>query len=180
VCSIAAVAIIVGLVATCGDGDDAGGRDAETDGGGDGAVSNGGNGASNGDSEETPTPPPAPTPATVEFIEAPAGFTAPALLGEDSQCTTGGDASAVLTWQPSPFAEEQEVNVLLGGDNFIPGNYLSSGSLAGNVTQFTLASGLRPGALYFWRINTRVESGWIAGVSSEFETARCPPTDQAQ
>jgi len=150
-----------------------------------GTVSNGANGRSDGDSNDdgqtaTPAPTTAPTPATVEFIEPPAGFTTPLLLGDAGQCTFAGDASAVLTWQPSPAAEGQEVNLLLGSDNFVPGNYLSSGSLDGDITQFTQEHGLRPGGVYFWRVNTRVESGWVAGEGKEFETARCPPADEAQ
>lgn len=86
----------------------------------------------------------------------------------------------VFAWRPSPAAEAQELNALMGGDNFalaaggLP-NYLSSGVLPASASRHEMR--LTPGAVYFWRVNTRTAGIWVAGAERRFETERCLPFD---
>lgn len=177
VIAVTVAAIIALLAITGGDGDGGAGAPAGRNGDSD----NGSNGSGNGGAgEATPPPTPMPTIVASEFVPPPDGFAPPSLGAVSSECTARGNAVAVLSWTPGDSESDgQEVNLLPGGDNFVPGNYLTSGGLDAQTSTIT-RDDLEAGAVYFWRVNTRVGDNWVAGNSARFETARCLPPDSAQ
>lgn len=168
-----------------------------TDGGGDdsdnGQVANGGDngGDDNGGDGLTPTPtfpsklpdtdetvsPNVTPPSDVEVVEPPPGFNLAIPGSVESECQTQ-TAAAVLNWQVAEPRGDQQVDVSVF-DEFVPGNYLSSQVLASNTDSLTW-QGLIPGALYHWRISTRINNAWVASESGQFQTEGCPQLDEAQ
>jgi hypothetical protein len=178
---IAIVAAIVALLAVT-DGDDDSSQVT------DGNNQNGG-GSSNAGVAPTPTfvsllpgtdetvSPAATPPAEVNLVTPPPGFSPAVPLSSESECQIRSSA-VVLNWRAAELGRAQVVDLVSDFDDFVPGFYKTSQVLSPNVDSLTW-TGLIPGVLYFWRINTRIDGEWVSSQSSQFVTQGCPPVDQA-
>ncbi len=173
---VAIVAVIVALLAMTG-GDDDGGQ-----------VANGGNEDSTSGGSPSPTfasrlpetdetvGPETTPPPNVEIVSPPPGFSPALPLSSQSECQVRTSA-VVLNWQTSDSGGEQLVDLAADFDVFTPGRYVTSQVLSNDADSLTW-KGLIPGVVYFWRVNTRIDSQWVPGQSSSFVAEACPPLDQ--
>ena len=152
-------------------------------------MTNGGNG--DGGSAGTPTPtfvsnlpetdetvsPPVSPPPTPQLVTPPPGFTAalPGSILSECQIQT---AAVVLNWQVAQPRGDQQVDLSVF-DEFVPGNYLASQTLSSDTDSLTW-QGLIPGAIYHWRISTRINDAWVASETAQLQTEGCPQFDERQ
>lgn len=128
---------------------------------------------SNGGDNATPTVIATPP----SLVEPPSGFTPAVPRNVDSQCTPEQTILADFAWQPAEPAGEQQIDLSLGVEDFVPGGYLTSQTLPEDVASLRWTD-LTPSALYFWRIRTSLNNHWVAGDTGRFETPDCFPADQ--
>lgn len=128
------------------------------------------------ETDETVSPP-VDLPPSPEIVTPPPGFTAAVPGPIESECQIQTSA-AVLNWEFAEPRGEQQVDVSIF-DEFVPGNYLTSQILSPETDSLTW-NGLIPGAIYYWRISTRVDDAWVASESAQFQTEDCPQFDEAQ
>ena len=177
------VGLVVVLAIACG-----GGGSSPTSSAPSGGTANGENGrqtavvtvsplpTSSGEAAATPTT----AAEALQLRTPPEGFVAPALLGEESECTQERRARVSLSWRPSqPAGVEQQVNLALGGSNFSFGSYLTSQELEPDVSLIHWDD-LTPASTYYWRVVTRVDGGWVAAEPKRFSTQSCYPLDPLQ
>jgi len=102
----------------------------------------------------------------------------PGLFPVLTECTPEQEARAVFNWTPAdPNGSEQRLDLVSDFDQFVEGQYSASPLLDGDAGSLEWR-GLIPGIDYFWRINTRLDRGWVAGQSRAFQTADCLPIDE--
>jgi hypothetical protein len=83
------------------------------------------------------------------------------------------DARGRLTRIPSTPAETW-IDLSLADNGFLPGTFIGHGPHAASADHQAIEwSGLRPGALHFYRINARVGSQWYEVARGRFETPDC-------
>lgn len=127
------------------------------------------------DDSDIATPTVIPTPPSL--LEPPAGFVPAASRNVDSQCTPEQTVVADFAWQPAEPAGEQQIDLSLGVETFVPGGYVTSQTLPEDAASLRWTD-LTPSALYFWRIRTSLNDHWVAGDTGRFETPNCFPADQ--
>jgi hypothetical protein len=157
---------------------------------GDGGSGAAGNGGQDGGDGAAPTPtfvselpetdeivsPPAATPPAVELVPPPPGFSPAVPQSSESECQVNY-AAIVLNWQTAQPDGDQTVDLAAHYDEFVPGRYLSTQTLAADTDSLTW-NGLIPGTVYYWRVSTRLNDVWVASQSAEFETIGCPQLDE--
>ncbi len=175
----ATVAIVIAIIAI----------DGGSDGSSNGQSSNGNGDGNGGPGTATDTPVPTPTPLAAEptdspieeddFRDPPSGFT-PATPGDVAlECTPELDLAAVFFWSTSePAGEEQRLELDFSAQRFVTPPFFSSQSLEPGLT--SLGWRIPAGFIFSWRVNTRINGGWVAGIANNVPTAACPPPDFAQ
>jgi LPXTG-site transpeptidase (sortase) family protein len=88
-------------------------------------------------------------------------------------CGSGGGASATFSWQPGDEAVEVWLDISEGNEAFAAGSFAAAGPFLPGVRSYTWTA-LKPGAVYFARINSRSASGWLPSQTLAFVPCGAP------
>jgi len=98
----------------------------------------------------------------------------PDMAVQQSCSPTSGLVDVTFRWYPgllSGMSQWIDLSVLDNG--FAPGTFISAGPLSPVASSFQW-TGLRPGLLHYWRVNTLTSvAGWVPSQTVSFQTVLC-------
>ena len=90
-----------------------------------------------------------------------------ALLSFPQASCGASSANVSFSWAPPAGATETWLDVSTNDNGFVAGSFMNAGPLSGGASSYTWG-GLKTHTPYFWRVDSRLASGWVASETGVF------------